>query len=95
MEKKLKSQGFETQNSLCKFINENLISKIEIDFSKEIMKCYKFQYPEQNLKYARLICNARHYGYTEWKDMMKTYDELMDTLKFLIKLIHKLEKNKK
>ncbi|KKK98054.1 hypothetical protein LCGC14_2646640, partial [marine sediment metagenome] len=32
---------------------------------------------------------------TEWKDMMKTYDELMDTLKFLIKLIHKLEKNKK
>ena len=74
-----------TTEELCKEIKK-------IDFSKEILRCYKYQYPEQNLKYAKIIRNSHNYQFHEWKVMLKTYNGMLDTLEFLVKLVIKLGK---
>ncbi len=55
---------------------------------KEILHCFKLQYPEKIKEFEDLI-NFKYHGggYIEFVGMAKTYDKFIDTMTFLIELI--------
>jgi len=60
--------------------------KMKIDFSGEIVKCFSKQYPEKEENYNRII-HTRFYD----NDFLEIYNDMMETIPILIKLIIKLQ----
>lgn len=60
---------------------------MKINFSKEICKCFKKQYPEKEKSYTKLL--RWNYGVTF--ENVKNYEDMMKTLTLMINLIRKLQ----